>query len=240
MLTHLGPEEQSHRWPYVLPGGKALLFAANATIGNWDNASIQVLSLHSGEVKTLVRGGFAPQYIASSSSNGYLVFIRRGVMMGAAFDLPTLALHGEPLPLVDDVASDSYGGGGQYSLARDGTLIYVRGKETSLAPRGLYWIDAGGKTSALPLPPCDLSQPEDIPGWQACGDGGGRSARPGYLCIRPRARDSATPHVHRQGKRRAGLDAGWKHIVFDSPSMKSIYWLRPDGAGQPQTLLKTQ
>ncbi len=40
--------EVSHRWPQVLPGGQAVLFTTTTVAGDYDNGSIQVLSLKTG------------------------------------------------------------------------------------------------------------------------------------------------------------------------------------------------
>ena len=55
--------ERSHRFPEVLPGGKAVLFVVGTTmIESWDDASIAVLSLDTGEYRVVLAGGSNPHY----------------------------------------------------------------------------------------------------------------------------------------------------------------------------------
>ena len=57
-VTKLNSGERTHRWPQVLPGSQAVLFTASTLAGNYDDANIDVISLKTGERKTVVRGGF--------------------------------------------------------------------------------------------------------------------------------------------------------------------------------------
>ena len=54
--------EYGHRWPEILPGGRALLFTV-WTGANFDEARIKVLSLETGEQRVLVEGGFCARYV---------------------------------------------------------------------------------------------------------------------------------------------------------------------------------
>ncbi len=58
-VTTLNAGEATHRWPQVLPGSRAVLFTAAAQAGSgYDDATIEVLSLQTGERRTLA--GLAP------------------------------------------------------------------------------------------------------------------------------------------------------------------------------------
>jgi hypothetical protein len=71
-VTKLNSGELTHRWPQVLPGSQAVLFTSATEIGTgYDDASIDVISLKTGERKTIQRGGFSPRYLADATgSNG--------------------------------------------------------------------------------------------------------------------------------------------------------------------------
>ena len=49
--------EASHRWPEILPGGKAVLFTNWSGGANFDDSRIAVQSLETGERRTLLEGG---------------------------------------------------------------------------------------------------------------------------------------------------------------------------------------
>jgi serine/threonine-protein kinase len=85
-LTKFENGEVSHRWPQILPGGKAVVFSANSTFGNWEDAHVEVLSLRTGQRKTVVRGGFYGRYLPS----GHPVYCRGGALYGMAFDIDHL------------------------------------------------------------------------------------------------------------------------------------------------------
>jgi serine/threonine protein kinase len=57
-LTELAQGEVTHRWPQILPGGKAVLFTSHTASARLDGANIEVMSLADHRRKTLVRGGF--------------------------------------------------------------------------------------------------------------------------------------------------------------------------------------
>jgi len=92
-VTELAQGERTHRWPQILPGGKAVLFTAHTRIvGGFDEASIEVMSLGDRRQKTLQRGGTFGRYLPS----GHLVYINRGTLFAVPFDLDTLAVRGTP------------------------------------------------------------------------------------------------------------------------------------------------
>jgi serine/threonine-protein kinase len=70
--------EITHRWPQVLPGGQAVLFTGSASVANMDNASIEVLSLKTGQWKSLQHPGRFGRYLATSNGAGHLVYFQQG------------------------------------------------------------------------------------------------------------------------------------------------------------------
>ena len=81
--------EVSHRWPEILPGGKARLFTI-WTGSSFDDARIGVLSLKTGEQRVLVEGGTYPRYVSS----GHVVYARAGGLLAVPFDLRRLEVTG--------------------------------------------------------------------------------------------------------------------------------------------------
>ena len=49
--------EATHRWPQFLPGGEHVIFTAHRLLDTFDDANIRVVSVKTGAVKTIVRGG---------------------------------------------------------------------------------------------------------------------------------------------------------------------------------------
>jgi eukaryotic-like serine/threonine-protein kinase len=118
-------DENSHRLPHVLPGGKHLLFTIRTgRITSFDDARIAVLSLETGRWRTVLEGGSHPTYL----STGHLAFIRKNSLYVVPFDLKSLNVKGSPVVMVEGVMSDTSTGVGQYAVAsKSGTLVYVPG-----------------------------------------------------------------------------------------------------------------
>ena len=121
--------ERTWRWPQVLPGGENVLFtgavAASAAAG--DSANIEVLSIKSGRVKVVRRGGSYGRYLPS----GHLIYFRQGALYGVPFDLGRLETHGTPALLLEDLADPESPTFGLVSFSTDGSLVIRKHGETS-------------------------------------------------------------------------------------------------------------
>ena len=141
-MTDLQNGEATHRWPQILPGGKAVLFTASANVAAFDGANIEVMSLADHRRKTLVRGGTFGRYLPS----GHLVYVNRGTLFAVPFDVDRLEVHGTPAPVLDQVGYSAADGSAQLDFSQTGTLIYRSGG----AGGGLLtvaWLDGAGKRS---------------------------------------------------------------------------------------------
>ncbi|HET8926076.1 MAG TPA: protein kinase [Candidatus Acidoferrum sp.] len=117
--------ERTHRWPGILPGGKAVVF----TVGSVDSidyylaAKIAVQSLETGKREILpVEGTFARYDPA-----GYLVLAQRGGLFAVPFDVKRLKVTGTPVRVLDDVGMDASTGAIDFSLSHTGSLAYIPG-----------------------------------------------------------------------------------------------------------------
>jgi serine/threonine-protein kinase len=143
-LTKLGSGETSHRWPQFLPGGSGVLFTASPSANSWDNANIEAISLKTGQVKIVQRGGYYGRYLPA----GYLVYMHRGLLFGVKFDLKKLEVIGAPVPILEDVAANPATRGGQFDFSNTGTLVYAAGKSAAQAWQ-VDWLDRSGKMQPL-------------------------------------------------------------------------------------------
>jgi serine/threonine-protein kinase len=78
----------------VLPGGKAILFSVWVGGQSWDELSIVVYSLETGERSVLIEGGTNARYVPT----GHLVYVRSATLMAVPFDLARLEVTGPPSP----------------------------------------------------------------------------------------------------------------------------------------------
>jgi hypothetical protein len=141
--------------PWILPGGKAVLFTRHAGPGA-DAARIEVPTLADRHRKAVVPGGNSPRYV---SGPGHLVYVNKATMFAVPFDPAKLETRGTAVPVLDDVAWFSVNGVGQFDFSGTGTLVYrrssggVAGNMTTL-----QWVDATGKKEPLRAKPGDDSQ----------------------------------------------------------------------------------
>jgi serine/threonine protein kinase/Tol biopolymer transport system component len=147
VVTTLAEGESSHRWPQLLPGGKALLFCVTRS----GDTQVQVQSLETGQRKILASGA-AAAYLPT----GHLAYFQAGTLMAAPFDPVRLEVTGAPvvvlsgvmeMPALRNSAVPSFP---HVSFSTGGALAYVPARPQ---PRqnSLTWVDrAGVETPAGP------------------------------------------------------------------------------------------
>ena len=133
--------EITHRWPQVLPGGKAVVYAIGI---EFNSATIAVANLKSGAAKTLaIRGGY-PRYV----KGGYLVFERQEGLYAVPFDSERLEVTGSPFPVLQVQASPQ-GGAAGFAVSETGSLVYIPPVETIAK---LAWVNRKGVLELLEAP----------------------------------------------------------------------------------------
>jgi serine/threonine-protein kinase len=136
--------EQGYAWPHLLPDGRAVLFTVLSS-GTVDDGIIAVRDLQTGTQKTLVHGGTFPLFVRS----GHIVFAAAGTLRAIRFDAATRAVSGNPLPVLDHVASKGTGAA-DVSVSRDGAMAYISGTQGVL---DLSSFDREGHEERMNLPP---------------------------------------------------------------------------------------
>ncbi|MFQ5616168.1 MAG: protein kinase, partial [Anaerolineales bacterium] len=152
--------ELGHYYPNVLPGGKAVLFTIRER-GGYSETRISVLSLQTGEWRTLVERGTSPHYVPT----GHLIYAGAGALLAAPFDLERLQVTGSPVRILDGLMTLR---GAEFSVSEDGTLVYVPGAGT-WPERTLVWVDRQGRAQTLPFPARTYSAPRLSPDEQRLG-----------------------------------------------------------------------
>jgi hypothetical protein len=72
--------------------------------------------------------------------DGKLLFVRDGTLLAQGFDIETLSLKGEPVPIVDGVYNYNSSGVAAFAVARNGTVVYRRPRNEA----SLVWFDRSG------------------------------------------------------------------------------------------------
>ena len=230
--------QHSHRWPQILPGQSALLVSAgsNAKSGGWDEANIEVFSSKTGQFKIVQHGGYFGRYLPG----GHLIYVHRGTLFAVPFSLARLETRGTPMPILDDVAGSNTNGGGQFDFSSapsgHGTLVYLSGK-TGAETLPAVWLDADGSRQPLwPSPPGPSSSP--------------RLSPDGSKLAVSLNNDIYIYDPQRGSSLRLSFDSAYnaypvwtpdgKHIVYSRTGGSGMWWVRSDGAGQPQLLYEAK
>jgi serine/threonine-protein kinase len=208
----------------------------SANPSNPDDSNIEAMSFKTGEKKILVRGGYYGRYLAS----GHLVYMHEGVLYGVAFEADRLEVHGDPVALLEDVASNPFLGSAQFDFSTTGTLVYTAGKATAQT-WPIVWLDSSGNTQPL------LSTPGVYSGFRFSPNGR-------QLAVQ--ANTSGGVYIFVYDLQRGNLNRltatadataaiAWapdgKHIAFGTAGRGGygLSWVRSDGAGEAQRLLQT-
>ena len=151
------------RQPYMLPGGRGILFAAQvgqAGMGQW---RVVVGTGNGGEMRELVPSGTAPRYAPS----GHLIYAQGSNLLAAPFDLGSLSVTGNGSPVLQGLLETSttaivIAGAGipHYAFSETGTLVYASG---SAASRNLVWVSRTGTEQPLAAPPGNYDWPRIAP-----------------------------------------------------------------------------
>jgi len=143
-MTTLDEEagEVTHRWPQILPDGRAVIFTSHTQTNNFDDAAVEILVLETGERRVLHQGGSYGRYVPS----GHLVYASEGTLFAMPFDLETLTVSGSAAPVIEGVSTDSTQGGAQFSVSREGTLVYAVGSG-SATQYAAVWVDREGQAT---------------------------------------------------------------------------------------------
>jgi len=133
--------EIGHGWPQLLPDGESVLFSIATVKGS----NIAVLSLRTGEWRTLGKGMGGARYLPS----GHLVYGRLEGLVAVPFDPANLRVSGAPIVVLDDVYTiPALKGIGLAAFAASdtGTLVYLSGGAEA-GENKLVWADRARFTS---------------------------------------------------------------------------------------------
>ena len=137
--------EKTHRFPEVLPGGRAVVYTSGAaTLSSYADARIVVRDLTSGAQRTLVEGGVNARYV----SPGFLVYAKEGALFAVRFDPDRLEVTGVPVEVQAGVSTSSNVGTADFAVSRNGLLVYAAGGEFVSQYR-LVWVDRRGQAETI-------------------------------------------------------------------------------------------
>jgi serine/threonine-protein kinase len=128
--------EIAHGWPYVMPGGRAILFS----IRNGSSSQVAVLDVDKHTTRVLVQNGSSPHFTAS----GHLVYYRSGTLFAVPFNAARLEVTGPEAPVVEHVAAVNEDGA-DFTVSDGGLLVYMAGSGIGTGSKTvLNWADRKG------------------------------------------------------------------------------------------------
>ena len=128
--------ELEHEYPWLLPGGKRLLFFVNSTQA--ETAGIWTASL----TKPTDRKRLLADVSAAAYAGGYLLFVRAGALMAQHFDPERSELGGAPEALVPKIGY-TRSGDEPFGVSKNGVLAWSP-VHTAVSKARLTWFDRSG------------------------------------------------------------------------------------------------
>jgi len=231
--------ELTHRWPQALLGGKAVLFTAHGTVVDFEDANVVVQRLPDGPRKIVQRGGFHGRYLGS----GHVVYVREGTLFATPFDLERLEPTGEPVPVLEGVASTPVFAGAQFAFSAGGALAYLRKQELGVDVP-IQWMDQEGNTRPLRALPADYSSPAFSPNGRLLAIAI-REGRQFDVWVYEWGRDTLSRLTFDPGDDEGPVwTPDGRRIAFASThgdkATWNLYWQRADGTGDAQRLTESQ
>jgi serine/threonine-protein kinase len=148
--------ELKHVLPQMLPGSRAVLFTVTHTVSpKWDDTEVVVQELATGSRRAHLESAADGRYVAS----GHIVYLQRGTMLAAPFDLAGLKFTGGGIGVLDGVmqaanmTNENFeSGAGQFAVSAGGSLVYAPGSIFPDPERTVVWVTRAGVEEPLPMP----------------------------------------------------------------------------------------
>jgi serine/threonine-protein kinase len=152
--------------PDVLAGGKW-------AVGHFSSGQLGLLSLKDGIELAITRRGVLPLDSVTQAdllfgtsprwlAPRYLVYgAADGVLMAMPFDARRRTVLGEPVQVVSGVRMEAGFGYAEFSLSRDGTLVYLPGRNQLYVD--IAFVSPNGTIDTLPFPRGPYTQPRLSP-----------------------------------------------------------------------------
>ena len=148
-------QENTHRWPWLLPDGKRFLMYVGS--GKQEGRGVYLGTLGSPTRKKILPDVSQAQY----SPAGLILFRRQSALMAQGFDPDRVALLGEPATVEESVQGDPvFVAGAVFSVSSSGVLAY-RGGETEQS--NYVWMDRNGKEIGAVADSENMSEPSLSP-----------------------------------------------------------------------------
>jgi serine/threonine-protein kinase len=227
VLLDLSSEQNSPVWPEFLPTGDVLFTTLGPTGPN--GANIEAISPATGKRTILARGGTFGRYVES----GYLTYINQGTLFAVPFDVEHLQSRGTPTPVLEHIAYSPGFGYGQLSFSRTGAMIYRKDAASELTVESQ---DQAGRTQTFLAQPGHYLWPRLSPQGQRLAFSITESGI-STIAIYDRKTDLTTRLPFSSGLLIPLWTRDGQFLIVGG--FDGLSWIRADGTGKPQSLLKS-
>ena len=131
-------KNQSIRWAYFLPDGDHFLYSIeNSTTGSSAPDAVYLSSLSDTSSKKLISASSNCQY-----ANGFLLFVRQGILLAQKFDPDKLEIEGEAMPIAENIQYYDLRIVGTFAASQNGKLVYLNESQNNVST---VILDKNGK-----------------------------------------------------------------------------------------------
>jgi serine/threonine protein kinase/sugar lactone lactonase YvrE len=143
----------NRRWPQFLPDGKHFLCFARSDV-TAAQSGVFAGSLDGGPLKLVIHTDSSAIY----APPGYLLYVQGGVLVAQKFDVRTLSVSGEPLPLAQHAEVNAIIYRGIVTASDNGLLVYGTGSGEQ-GSYSIHWTDRQGNLLGTVGDPAEYSDP---------------------------------------------------------------------------------
>lgn len=142
-----GNNEQYHGWPQILPDGDHFLYVRvdNEVTANND-IKVMIGSIKSDESKYLLDCNSRVVY----SKQGYIFYVKDKILLAHKFDLGSLEVIGDPIPISENIKISTGSGTPHFSVSDEGTLVFQ--ESDNAAKSEIITLNAKGEKIETILP----------------------------------------------------------------------------------------
>ena len=136
--TDTANKNQSLRWEYFLPDGDHFLYSIeNSATGSSPADAIYLSSLNDSKSEKLIDASSNCQY-----ANGFLLFVRQGILLAQRFDPDKLKIEGEAMPVAESIQYYDLRISGTFAVSQNGKLVYQNESQNNVST---VMLDKNGK-----------------------------------------------------------------------------------------------
>jgi len=223
----------SKLWPWVLPGGRAVLFERCTNFcGTHDLA---LLDLDTKEATTLVEGATRGWYLPT----GHLVYAtEEGALYAATFDVQKRRIVGAAVPLLDNLRAGP-GYGSYFAISPAGMMAYLPGA-SGARDRVVATVDRTGREAVVLARPGGYGHPRWSPDGRRIALMASDANKPSQIWVYDIASATLSQLTFDSTNVRPSWSPDGTQLVFSSyrSGQWDLWWAPADGSGPGERMVE--